>query len=54
MTTPHLVRVGAPIERETADALKQLADERERSVAAEIRLALRAWVDGQDAERSAA
>lgn len=54
MTPAALVRVGAPVERDLADNLKRLADSRERSVAAEIRLALRAWVRENTDEEAAA
>lgn len=50
MSTVHL---GAAIETETAEALRKIADANERSMAAEIRLALRAHVE-QNAERAAA
>lgn len=54
MTPPSLVRVGAPVEADLAESLKELAARRERSVAAEIRLALRAWVREHDQEAEAA
>lgn len=53
MSPTDLVRVGATVERETADAIQRLADKAERSFAAEMRLALRHWVETRKAEEAA-
>jgi hypothetical protein len=40
----ELVPVQTRLERETAEALEALAQSNERSVAAEVRLAIRGWL----------
>lgn len=46
-----IVYIGAQVPEGVADAMKDLADANERSTAAEVRLALRAWI--ARAERAA-
>lgn len=56
MTAPEItetVRVAASIPKQVAVALNDRATAAERSIAAEIRLALKAWVDDAPVERIA-
>lgn len=46
--TVETVQVAAVVPKTLADAIRDLARESERSTAAEIRLALKAWVDGRE------
>lgn len=41
------VQVAAVVPKDLADAIRDLARASERSTAAEIRLAIKAWVDGR-------
>lgn len=45
-TTPDTVQVAAVVPVDLAAELRDLARASERSTAAEIRLAIKAWVDG--------
>lgn len=45
MSEAETVQVGAIVPKEVADSLRDLASKSERSTAAEIRLALKAWVE---------
>lgn len=45
---PELTQIAAQVPVEMKEAVEQLADRRERSVAAEVRLALRAWLDTEE------
>ena len=47
------VQVASIVTADLANAIKRLAEQGERSTAAEIRLALRAWVDAARLEQSA-
>lgn len=53
MTTTGTVQVAAVVDAKLANALRDMASKAERSQAAEIRLALRAWVESAD-ERAVA
>jgi hypothetical protein len=55
-TEAEVVNVGAVVPKALSDSLRDMAKARERSVAAEIRLALKAWVDehADDVKPSAA
>jgi hypothetical protein len=53
MEASQTVQVASIVPQDLADKLRDLATAAERSTAAEIRLALRAWVDSA-AERKAA
>lgn len=46
-TAEKTVQVAAVVPQQLADDLRDLARASERSTAAEIRLAIKAWVDGQ-------
>lgn len=54
MTTEisETVNVGTVITKDLADSIRDMAREHERSMAAEIRLALRAWVENADASEN--
>lgn len=51
-TISETVQVAAIVPKELADAIRDLARESERSAAAEIRLALRSWVDAAALEKT--
>lgn len=51
--TTETVQIGSIVTADLANQMKALAERSERSVAAEIRLALRAWVDAARLEQSA-
>lgn len=50
---PEVVQVAALVPKALAEQVRELAQQSERSAAAEIRLALKSWVETA-AERSAA
>jgi plasmid stability protein len=52
-TAAKTITIGSVVSVDLADALRHLADQHERSLAAEIRLALKTWVDGENARRVA-
>ena len=52
--TIDTVQVASVVTVGLANDIKRLAEESERSMAAEIRLALRAWVDAAQLERQSA
>ena len=49
----ELVRIGATVRRDISDEVQRLADEAERSFAAEVRLALRHWIETKAKEQAA-
>lgn len=49
----ELVRIGATVRKDVADAIQLLADEGEHSFAAEVRLALRHWIDAKAKDEAA-
>jgi len=53
-TDVETVQVAAIVPKDLADALRDLARKAERSTAAEIRLALKAWVEDASDSRVAA
>ena len=48
----ELVRIGATVRRDISDEVQRLADEAERSFAAEVRLALRHWIETKAKEQA--
>lgn len=54
VVTTELVQVNTRIERELQERLAERAASSERSVAAELRLAIRAWVEERDSETTEA
>lgn len=53
-TTVKTVQVAAVVPKDLADEIRDMARASERSTAAEIRLAIRAWVDGRNEREAAA
>lgn len=53
MSTTDTVQVAAVVPAELADAIRDLARDAERSTAAEIRLALKAWVESASDRKAA-
>lgn len=53
MAVEETTQVATYVTRQIAERLRELADEHERSVAAEVRLALRHWIDAQDKKAAA-
>ncbi len=53
-STAETVQVAAIVPKQTATALADLARLHERSTAAELRLAIRAWLEAANAESVAA
>lgn len=53
MTAEAVVQVAAMVPTSLAEQVRDLADRAERSTAAEIRLALKAWVDAARLEDEA-
>jgi hypothetical protein len=53
MDTIDTVQVASVVPATLANDIKHLAEQSERSMAAEIRLALRAWVDAARLEQTA-
>ena len=46
-------QVGAVVPIALAESMREIAKRNDRSVSAEVRLALRAWVDANEAQRAA-
>lgn len=53
LSTADTTYVGTPVAKHIADALTDLARRHERSTAAELRLAIKAWLDANDAQAAA-
>jgi len=53
MAELEITTVGTQIDLEQYGRLRDLADRNERSIAAEIRLAIRAWIASQEKESAA-
>lgn len=54
MNAPTHVQVAAIVPFELAERVREIAQRNERSQAAEIRLALKAWVEATEATEAAA